>query len=437
MRRVAAVLLGLGLGAGVPGNAGAGAPASGRLAWSYTTAAGYDTYVQRFPLAGTDTTETVSEFDLTLGAEARTAGRARQHWWLRPELSAGTELTRERVDLGWQYRPDSLAAVLRLDARWQARQYRGGTRYSLSSDAQGGRLEARANLAPRGRRALETRLHGSYLRHAEPATLTLDQNEVGGGLFWKSGQDAQRQFLLGARLARRTYPDSTAVDRTIAALEGELDTAGFSATGLRAWLHCERRTIRDESARPSAWASWSSFDWLIPAGPARLSVELQIERWDYDAESSAWFDSWRLGGAVLYRSGQPGAGTSWLAGLAAERLDADSQASETYSQAGVRVGCEAWGRRLIGSGTLEVGRRDYTWQADASATDESNLLGTTLDEFDLYSDFTYWRLALNASWRLTDRLSLDLAAHCEPESHTEPADDSTVGFGHARLAWRW
>ncbi len=424
----------LGAGRAPAGAAGASPEGASRLAWTFTTSAGYDTYIQRFPLAGVDTTETISEFDLVAAAEARTAGRARHRWRLRPELSLGTELTREGLEAGWQYRPDSVAAVLRCDASWRGRQYRRGTGYSLSSDLQEGRVESRVTFSPRGARAVEARLAGWRLRYAAPSALELDQDELGGGVYWKSGHDAQRYFTLGARLARRAYPDSAAIDRTVAGLTGELDTAALTGAGVRLFWRSERRTIRDETARSSAWSHWGTAAWLAPVGAGRVETDLQGEVWRYDAQTPTWFDSWRLAGALAYHGGGE-TGWGWLAGLAAERFAAGADSPETYNQAGVRVGGEAALPALAGVCTFELGRRDYTFAPPASSTASAAPSG--LDALELYSDFTYWAVWLSASWTVTGRLALDLSANWQPERHAESTDDAAIGFASARVAWRW
>ena len=425
------------LGAGRAYAAGAASASPGtasRLDWTFTTSAGYDTYIQRFPLAGVDTTETISEFDLVATAEARTAGRARHRWRLRPELSFGTELLREGFEAGWQYRPDSVATVLRCDASWHGRQYRRGTGYSLSSDLREARAETRATLSPRGGGAFEARLTGWRLRYATPSTLELDHDELGGGVYWKSGHDAERYFTLGARLARRAYPDSAAIDRTVAGLTGELDTAVLTGTGVRLFWRSERRSIRDETARPSAWSHWATAAWLVPVGAGRIETDLQGEVWRYDTETSAWFDSWRLAGTLLYHGGGE-AGWGWLAGPAVERFAAGPDSPETFNQAGLRIGAEASLLTLGGACTVELGRRDYTFTPPPEPLSSVPLPG--LDTLDLYSDFTYWAIWLSASWSVTGRLALDLSANWQPEQHAEAADDAAVAFASARIIWRW
>ncbi len=39
--------------------------------------------------------------------------------------------------------------------------------------------------------------------------------------------------------------------------------------------------------------------------------------------------------------------------------------------------------------------------------------------------------------RLVPRLDLDLAANYQPENHVEEFDDTALGYGSARLVWRF
>jgi hypothetical protein len=432
-RRLPLLLL---LGGLIPAAGPAAGPAlgaGGRPVWSCSLAAGLDTYVQRFPLATEDTTETITELTLVLGAEGRTPGRARHRWRLRPEISLGSELLRERLEAGYQFRPDSLHAALRLDASWQGRQYRGGTDYSLSSDTGEGRAAIRWHPAPAAPGGAELRAWGRSLRHRRPSSLEVDFDEIGGGLFWRADPLAARRWRLGTRLARRAYPDSAAIDRNTVGLEGELDTATYDGGGARLYHRSERRTIRDESARPSAWIHHTELDAGLALERGWLVAELRSEVWAYDAETSAYFDSWRLTGHLGYRGGDPLAWT-WQLGLAVESLRATAGSPETYLQSGVRVGLESLRGDLSGSLSLEYGRRDYELEAGDPAA-------PTLASEDLgiygYSDFNYWEIWLMGSWILTRRLSCDVLASYQPESHTEPTDDAAVAFGSLRFVWRW
>ena len=80
---------------------------------------------------------------------------------------------------------------------------------------------------------------------------------------------------------------------------------------------------------------------------------------------------------------------------------------------------------------MEFGRRRYS-----DSTIELSDGGTTAETFALYSDFTYWKIWLVGTWQLADTLALEAVASYEPESHTEQADDSALGFANLRLVWR-
>ncbi len=408
----------------VAGETSAGAPP--RRPWSFLIASGYDSYVQRYPLADGDTTETISELDLVLGAERRAPAAADHRWSLRSQVAIGTEMIREQLEGNYEYRSGGQTR-LRVGGAWLGRQFRSGTRYSLSSDHAEGRLDGRWFVMPAGAVRGEMRAHAGRLRHQRPTPLQIDHDEAGVGADLRAGIDAERLWSFGLRLSRRAHPDSAALDRTAAAAEVAWDTGLSDRNGLRLRHRSERRAVRDQSARPSAWSHGSEAAASIPAGPGRIAVEARSEVWRYDAERSVYFDSWRLAGALLYRGGAV-LGPAWQAGLALETLAAGSDSPENYRQAGLRAGVELLQGALTGLCTLEVGWRDYTSQP-ATAADDPLLLS--------YSDFTYWELWLLAVWSLTPHLSLDVIANYLPERHVEPTDDAAMGFASARLAWRW
>jgi hypothetical protein len=415
-------------------------PARGQAAgldWSGSLAGGYDLFVNRFPLATEDTTETVSEWMTVLGVEACTAPRSRHAWSLHPELSVGTQLVRERLEVGYQYRPDSSAAVMRGDLRWYAHQYQRGTEYELSSDQQEGRAEA--HWAPLAGRAVtpELRGHAEYLRYQDPSTLEVDHDEAGLGAFLRSGFRAERRFALGTRYARRTYPDSAAIDRTTLSAEAEYEGFDWRGAGWRLFHRSDRRTHRQQ-VRPDAWSHWTELAAGYPLGASLLGIELRSEVWRYDQETAAYFDSWRLESLFYYRAGEP-LELSWQLGAALERMAAGSDSPESYDQYGLRTGVERFGGDLSGSLLVEFGRRDYVL-TDAQtgytpAAEASSALDPVL--YYGYSDFMYWKIWLMASWLFSEHLSADLMAHYQPESHTEAEDDAATAFASARLVWRW
>ena len=228
---------------------------------------------------------------------------------------------------------------------------------------------------------------------------------------------------------RRAYPDTAAIDRDQLAVELDWDSGSLEDGGLRLHHKTERREIADETARPSAWSHWTDLSLAVPAGGGRVVGDLQSEVWQYDYESEAWFDSWRLDGLLGYRWGDILA-ADWLVGVAAERLDAGDN-PDSYHQLGLRAGVESFGLDLAGSLTVEYGRRSY----DNATIELSDSSGDTLP-FALYSDFGYWKIWFAGSWRIVDAVSLEGLASYEPESHTEQSDDSALGFLNRRLVWR-
>ena len=114
-----------------------------RARLSYGLSIALDNYIQTYSLATSDTTETITEFNTTATLEGQSARRARHRWLARADLVAGSELFRQRLEAHYLFRPDQRQERFRLDARWFARQYRQETDYSLSSDNDEGRLEAR------------------------------------------------------------------------------------------------------------------------------------------------------------------------------------------------------------------------------------------------------------------------------------------------------
>ncbi len=429
------------LAAAVAGQDGLPANSLGRTAWSWLGGTGIDSYVHSFPLATTDTTVTVSEYYALLRLEGRSGYGGAHRWRLRPELSAGSELIRGRLDFSYQYQPRNNRPRLSLEAIGLSRHYRPRSVYSLSSDAVEGWIRARAALSPAGATQFELRADAGGVLFREPSTLEVNYGDLGGGFAWRSGGDATRRFALGARLVQRTYPDSSAIDRTVVALEGEYDAVELGGRGVRVFHRSDRRQVRDETARPSAWTHWSRLEWVLPAGGLDLKGELASEVWDYESVGSVYYDSWRWSGLLAIQGGRLVLPTWWV-GLAAERFDARQQ-PETYTQAGVRIGLETYGSAGHASLTAEYGRRDYSASLTSAeiyldvTPGVSTMTGdpTSLSSLG-YSDFYYWELWLLATWALSSHFALDGMANYQPENHTEKSDDASVAFITLRLVFQ-
>ncbi len=398
--------------------------------WSPVFSAGYDALMHSYPLATTDTTETISEYVLTAGIEGRSPRKATHKWRLRAEAAVGSELYRQLLEAQYKYHDNNRQVRWRMDGRFYGRQYKDATEYSLSSDNIEGRFDLRAYPWIASRSKLELRGWSSATDFRNPSSLEVDTRDLGAGAFLRSSHLGDKMWSVGYRYSKRSYPDTVEINRKIHRIEGDLDFHDENGQGLRLFHKSGRRLIKDETVRPSAWAHWTDFNGLVSAGNGFVFLDVQNEIWQYDEETSVYFDSWRIESALGYRWGDV-LKANWQLGLAGERLDAGSS-PETYTQFGFRSGVESYASDVSGSLMVEVGRRIYS----------QNSTSTSGDVFDddyltsFYSDFNYWEIWLMANWHINKNFSLDLLANYEPESHTESDDDSSIGFASLRLVWR-
>lgn len=407
---------------------------SARAVWQPAFSTGLDAYLHTYSLATTDTTESLAEYLFSAALTGHSSWRARHRWRLQAEVSAGSELYRERIELEYGYRDHRERTRLRISGTIRGRQYRETTDYTLSSDNSEGRLDLRVRPSPGSRQAVELRAWTGYMDYRRPSSLEVDYTDLGTGIFLRSLDLDGPVWNLGAKLMGRDYPDSSSIDRRILSLEGECLVQDPLEGGFRAYHKTERRHIRDETARPSAWSHWTELDGKVSAGPGRIFMDLQSEIWRYDQDLSAYFDSWRLKAVTGYGWGEI-LTTTWELGLAVENLSAPDS-PEAYTELGLRAGAESYGGAVGGSLTLEVGRRMYRdWNA-GQGDEVSGDVAAEDGHLELYSDFTYWEIWLTADWRISSRLDLDIMFSFEPESHTEKNDDMTLGFATARLVYR-
>jgi len=90
-------------------------------------------------------------------------------------------------------------------------------------------------------------------------------------------------------------------------------------------------------------------------GPVQVILDLENEIWLYDYETSAYINSWRVGGVGGYRLGNLMELTGHL-GVTGELFNAGT-AAESYQQTGLRAGVESYGSVLSGWLSVEYGHR--------------------------------------------------------------------------------
>jgi len=397
--------------------------------WSANLSTGYDGYVQTYMLALEDTTESISEFEVTLAAKGETRGDADHRWRVEPRVSIGSERTRQQLDLGWKWTPDSGPKLLDATAQVRATQYQGSTDYSLSSDLREGHGRVRWQISPEGAVAGEARLEGRSLRYTDPSALQVHRDDVLAQATLASGSRMLNRWRVGLRAGHRSHPDTAAIDRTTLGLDAETERYSYGGLSWRATLRSEQRTIRDESARPSNWAHWATLDVSTPLSMSLEAVlELEYDAWIYKETRDAYQDQRRWVGLAGLRA--PAAlGPGWSLGMAWETLESGDP-DESYHQLGVRGGLEHYGAAVSGTVTLEVGRRNYL-----ATDDDPSVTG----EYDttLFTDFTYTEVWISGSWMLDDHLGIDALASWLPESHSDDDDDQSLGFASVRVSYRF
>ena len=319
---------------------------------------------------------------------------------------------------------------MRGDLHWHGRQYHQGSSYTLTSDNHEGLAELRAYPWHGDHAELDLRWRSRAVTYQTPSALEQSYREHGGAMFVSSHGIGGPGWRLGMRGYQRAYPDSAAIDRDVVVIEGDLDHAS-AAGDLRVYHRTERRLAAVEEVRPSAWSHWSEAQLARPAGSGQVIADLDSEVWRYDRDDASWFDAWRLGGEGGYRWGDP-LGAQWQTSLTVEHLASDNS-PETYTQVGLRGELESFTGSVSGILALEYGRR---WYGQTSSDGDTVDLGDEIDALLAYSDFSYVEIWLMATWSPAAHLSVELLASYQPEQHTERDDDTSLGYGSARLVWR-
>lgn len=403
--------------------------------WEWRLATGFDALVHTYPLATTDTTETIAEYLAEAALQGRSARRGDRRWALRAEASLGSELVRQRLEGSYRRLDAERRTRLRLTGSLWGRQYRSADAGLHSSDNLETRVELRAMPWAGADRALEGRAWLRRQDYADPSELEISYREFGTGLTTRALGWETPLWEAGLVGARRVYPDSSRIDRTTVGWRGRFEWREDPSAELRLEARSDRRRIEDETARPSAWIHGVGLETAVAAGSGRLLLEGRTEGWSYDEEIGAYWDSWRTDGFVGYERGDV-LGTRWRAGVAGERLAA-GDLPESYHQFGLRAGIDAYDRVFSASLTVEMGQRLYDEPAAGDeAIDPASALQAPEDGSYHYSDFTYWEVWLTAAWRIGDGFTLDAMANYEPENHEISGEDTALGYATVRLVWR-
>ncbi len=383
------------------------------FAWNRTISAGYDSYTQTYPLADTDTTETISENEFKITLLGKTKGRQKHNLRVKPVFSVGTETYRAELEAGWRFKPDSTKTVSRVHCRWIGTKYREDSSYNLSSDYSNFELKGYQKLVK------DFQLRGNYRKadYANPSVLEQSYADFDAGLYVQKGDILESMKRVGVIVGGRSYPDSSEVNRTTLGWETVYDNGALFGSSVRFYSRGERRWINNPDIKPSSWNSWNSFETALLVDQYKVCFELNNDIWIYDEESSIWSNQFRTG-ADLFLKNSRFEGPQLRAGIASEFLVTSEQSQESYKQSGVKVGIDYFGEKLTVSGSLEVGRRVY-------------------EVIDYYSDFNYYEIWMMSTLYLSKNLSLDVMTNYIPENHSNEIDNQSLGFGSFQLVYRF
>jgi hypothetical protein len=247
-----------------------------------------------------------------------------------------------------------------------------------------------------------------------------DYRYFDGGIEIEAGPDFGRMLLLGVSVGSREAPDTIALsyDRIVAELEARLVSRGgislhLSSTG-------DRRDYR-EMIRSSCWNVISYLDMSFNSmARMAISVKAETEYIFFDRPDATYFDTHFLRGGVRLRYPVRVLSSVFLEPRIAKLLCPDFE-EERYDEASCVLGTDIMlSDKLWISLSYEPGYRNYT-----------------LDENDLYSDFTLNRISAMGSVPLPASLALNLFVIHEPERHSRREDDFSVTLISADLAKRF
>lgn len=221
-------------------------------------------------------------------------------------------------------------------------------------------------------------------------------------------------WVFGAGYRTRAVPDSTEIAYNGYAASVEFRRVSGINKQAFVTLTAERRVYADEEVRTPYYSIYSDAT-LSPVvwGRVGLKFDNTFETFVYDDPDEIYFNFVEDRMALRfmhYRSYYFSLGLGPTFGF----LTSGDSPVDEYTEYGAKFSIDyGAGARIYVSGTYEPGYRDYRYQGDSS-----------LDT--IFSDFTYHRLSLFLTSRVTDGVTANVFASFEPEIHALSDDDATA-----------
>jgi hypothetical protein len=374
---------------------------------------GYDTFIDRFTLLEQDTLDAVQEFYLGL-ASALSFGGENARGGASNLFKIGNQTIDENLDVETGSAPGYSGFDFRGNLRWK--HFQPGSDYEFGNDY------VQTNAFLRFRRKLNEGLRLNVKGRVETVdykqrtTFDYDYRYGDGGIELQGGSDFDRSILVGGYIGFKDAPDTTALGyrRTLA----ELETRLASPRGLAFHLASvgDRKDYR-ESIRSSYWSVISFLDFDMSVGSGMVwSLKGESELTVFDRPDTIFFDTHFLRGGVKCRYAI-GATSGVFVEPRYARMICGDFPEERYWE-----GSAIFGVDFLRNGdfwvnaSYEPGYRDYT-----------------LDENNIYSDFSFHRVSLMASFPFPAGTTLSLFATHDPERHSRRDDDFSVTLVSAEL----
>jgi hypothetical protein len=328
--------------------------------------------------------------------------------------SVGTSLNRALFNGWYRYRPPSGVTFWDAEFFLEGRHFKSDSEFNLSHDNL--RAEGRVHWRRRVSRPLElgVKLREQMVLYQGRSEFEMDQHR------WTLSGTAAiiHGFTMRANLeaggGTQSIPDSSQISYDRVFARGDLYWGFGIGHHLSLYLASEHRVFRDEGVRSPYWDFVLEPDLLFEIGPrwgVRIRSPQEILR--YDRDGTVYQDTWlgRVGVEGFRRFGL------WEVGLEPRFSWQISpyEVDDEFSQPSLVFRLEVYGTgRFWISFSEEFGRRHYEVSLD--------------EELAFYSDFTFFRTTLLATYRFLDNLSFDAFISDEPEIHQRDEDDSRLGL---------
>ncbi len=369
-----------------------------------------------------DTVATINDYGMVAGLLARTPTPSPTFLNLDAEIYYGRESSRARLAVRGEARRGANLFLLDQEALWT--QFRDDGDYALSSDSfrDTARLAWERALGDRTILRLEEFLDLVRFTDQDPYNLSSTVHRPGVILRRRvaPGGEARAAYRFGVR----DVPDSSALDSI--RHTGELSVGFF--LGERVILdvneRLDRRIYDPVSPRESSWENRFTVDVdLLNPGLVSWRLFHESERVQFDEPDDLDFDYTRLRftAGPVFRP-DPDLDLSLAPVLGA--LFSSTAPAEEFVEVALEIGANWRSGALWISVTDEFGFRDYDIETSTTIDTSTGAAEPEESRVAIYSDSTYNRLTVLATWDFTPAVSFRFFGNWEPEDHRVDADDA-------------